>query len=97
MSNELSRRAMLAGSVGFAGIAKLAAAPANPAARPKYFHMGQSPINYQAEFNSACRLDPATPGINWQIGAGAGHFLPMERPDLASAALTAAMEGGSLA
>ena len=51
---------------------------------------------YQAEFNSACRLDPATPGINWQIVAGAGHFLPMEHPDLASAALTAAMEGGSL-
>ena len=48
---------------------------------------------YQAEFNSACRLDPATPGINWQIVAGAGHFLPMERPDLACAALAAAMGG----
>ena len=51
MSNELSRRAMLAGSVGVAGIARLAAAPANPAARPKYFHLSQSTINYQAEFN----------------------------------------------
>ena len=52
MSNELTRRAVLASGVGFAGTAGLAAAPANPAVRPKYFHMSQSTINYQAEFNA---------------------------------------------
>ena len=52
---------------------------------------------YQAAFNSACRLDPATSGIHWQIVAGAGHFLPMERPDFASAALAAAIEGRTVA
>ncbi len=52
MSNELSRRSVLAGGVGFAGTAGLAATPANPAVRPKYFHMSQSTINYQAEFNA---------------------------------------------
>src|SRR5437868_4361584 len=36
---ELSRRAMLAGSVALTGAARLAGAPAPPAARPKYFHM----------------------------------------------------------
>ena len=45
-------RAMLAGGVGFAGAAGLAGAPANPTVRPKYFHMSQSSINYQAEFKS---------------------------------------------
>ena len=52
MTSELTRRAMLAGSVGLAGAARLAGAPANPAVRPKYFHVSQSSINYQAEFNS---------------------------------------------
>ena len=52
MTSELTRRAMLAGSVGFAGAAGLVGAPANPTVRPKYFHMSQSSINYQAEFNS---------------------------------------------
>lgn len=52
MSNELSRRAVLAGSVGLVGSTALAAAPAPPAVRPKYFHMSQSTINYQAEFNA---------------------------------------------
>jgi len=52
MKNELTRRAMLAGSVALTGAAGLAAAPATSAARPKYFHMSQSTINYQAEFNA---------------------------------------------
>lgn len=52
MSNKLSRREVLASSVGLAGTVGLAAAPANPAVRPKYFHMSQSTINYQAEFNA---------------------------------------------
>src|SRR5712675_1400906 len=52
MTSELSRRAMLAGSVGLAGAARLGGAPANPAGRPKYYHMSQSTINYQAEFNA---------------------------------------------
>jgi L-ribulose-5-phosphate 3-epimerase len=50
--SELTRRAMLAGSVGFAGAARLVAVPAKAAVRPKYFHVSQSSINYQAEFNS---------------------------------------------
>jgi sugar phosphate isomerase/epimerase len=52
MTSELTRRAMLAGSVGLAGSARLAGAPANPTGRPKYYHMSQSTINYQAEFNA---------------------------------------------
>src|SRR5438067_11421483 len=52
MTSELTRRALLASSVGFAGAAGLAGAPANPTVRPKYFHMSQSSINYQAEFKS---------------------------------------------
>src|ERR1700737_3886143 len=52
MTSKLTRRAMLGRSVGFAGAAGLAGAPANPTVRPKYFHMSQSSINYQAEFNS---------------------------------------------
>jgi sugar phosphate isomerase/epimerase len=43
---------MLAASVGLAGAARLAGAPANPTSRPNYYHMSQSTINYQAEFNS---------------------------------------------
>src|SRR2546430_12219183 len=50
--SELTRRTMLAGGAGFAGAQRLAGAPATPAARPKYFHMSQSSINYQAEFNA---------------------------------------------
>jgi sugar phosphate isomerase/epimerase len=49
---ELTRRTVFAGSVGFATAAKLAGTPATPAARPKYYHMSQSTINYQAEFNA---------------------------------------------
>src|SRR5262252_9895133 len=49
---ELSRRTMLAGSAALAGAAGLAGAPANPGSRPKYFHVSQSSINYQAEFRS---------------------------------------------
>src|SRR5258706_12179887 len=52
MTSELTRRAMLAGSAGFAGAAGLVGALANPPVRPKYFHMSQSSINYQAEFKS---------------------------------------------
>ena len=49
---ELTRRAMLAGGVGLAGATELVGVPANPAARPKYYHVSQSSINYQAEFNA---------------------------------------------
>lgn len=52
MSSELTRRAMLAGGAGFAGAAAIAGAPANPAGRPKYYHVSQSTINYQAEFKA---------------------------------------------
>jgi L-ribulose-5-phosphate 3-epimerase len=52
MTNDLTRRAMLASSVGFAGVAGLEGAPANASVRPTYFHLSQSSINYQAEFNS---------------------------------------------
>src|SRR3989442_1880759 len=52
MTSELTRRAMLAGSVGFAGAPGLVGAPANPPVRPKYFHTSQSSINYQSEFKS---------------------------------------------
>jgi L-ribulose-5-phosphate 3-epimerase len=52
MTTELTRRTILASSLGLTGAAALAGAPANPVARPKYFHMSQSSINYQAEFNS---------------------------------------------
>src|SRR3954451_11988441 len=52
MTNELTRRAMFAASAGLAGAARLAGAPANPISRPKYYHMSQSTINYQAEFNA---------------------------------------------
>lgn len=50
--SELTRRMMLAGSAGFAGAAGLAGAPATPAVRPKYYHVSQSSINYQAEFRA---------------------------------------------
>lgn len=52
MTIELTRRATLIGSVGFAGVARLVGAPTKPTARPKYFHVSQSSINYQAEFRS---------------------------------------------
>ena len=52
MTTELTRRAMLASSVGLTGAAGLPGAPANPAVRPKYYHMSQSSVNYQAEFRS---------------------------------------------
>ncbi len=52
MATELTRRAMLAGSAGLTGGAGLAGAATSPAARPKYYHVSQSSINYQAEFRS---------------------------------------------
>src|ERR1700738_2973717 len=52
MTNELTRRAMLAGSAALAGATELAGAPATLAVRPKYIHISQSSINYQAEFKS---------------------------------------------
>src|SRR5258706_1520857 len=52
MTTELTRRAMLAGSVALTGAAGLAGAPAPPVPRPKYFHMSQSSINYQEEFRA---------------------------------------------
>jgi sugar phosphate isomerase/epimerase len=52
MTSELTRRGMLAGSLGLAGAATLAGEPASPPTRPSYFHISQSTINYQAEFNA---------------------------------------------
>ncbi len=52
MSIELTRRALFAGGVGFAGVVAIAGPPATPAARPKYYHVSQSTINYQAEFKA---------------------------------------------
>ena len=52
MTSEMTRRALFAASAAFAGARRLAGAPANPTARPKYYHLSQSSINYQAEFNS---------------------------------------------
>lgn len=54
MSSELTRRALLAGGVGLVGAASVAAAPAEEEvpARPTYYHVSQSTINYQAEFNA---------------------------------------------
>src|SRR3989440_246644 len=52
MTSELTRRAMLAGSVALTGATELAGAPATPSLRPKYFHISQSSINYQSEFKS---------------------------------------------
>jgi L-ribulose-5-phosphate 3-epimerase len=52
VSSELTRRALLAGGAGYAGAAAIAGPAANPLARPKYYHVSQSTINYQAEFKS---------------------------------------------
>jgi L-ribulose-5-phosphate 3-epimerase len=52
VSSELTRRAMLAGGAGLAGVTTIVGAPANPAVRPKYYHVSQSTINYQEEFNA---------------------------------------------
>ncbi len=52
ITSELTRRAMLASSVACASATRLISAPAKPTVRPKYFHVSQSSINYQAEFNS---------------------------------------------
>src|SRR6266567_2440712 len=52
MTSKLTRRAILAGSVALTGATELAGAPASPTSRPKYYHMSQSSINYQAEFNA---------------------------------------------
>src|ERR1035437_9362400 len=51
MPTELTRRAMLASSVGLTGAAGLAGAPANPAARLKYYHTSQSTVNYGSQFS----------------------------------------------
>lgn len=49
----------------------------------------------KAEQNSTCRLEPgefAPPGgLSIEVVAGTTHFLPMERPDLVRAALSAAV------
>ena len=52
MSTEMTRRGLLAGGAGLAGAVSMPGAPANPVARPKYYHVSQSSINYQAEFNT---------------------------------------------
>src|SRR4051812_40828604 len=52
VSSELTRRALLTGAAGFARVAATRGAPSSPAARPKYYHVSQSTINYQAEFRS---------------------------------------------
>src|SRR5262245_52526777 len=52
MTNELTRRAMLAGSVGLAGAGRLVSAPATPAVRASYVHLRPSTINDQAECNA---------------------------------------------
>jgi L-ribulose-5-phosphate 3-epimerase len=52
MQTELTRRTMLAGGVGLSAATGLAGAAASPAARPKYYHMSQSSINYQADVRS---------------------------------------------
>jgi L-ribulose-5-phosphate 3-epimerase len=52
MSIELSRRTVLAGGVGLAGAAGLVRAATKLTARPKYYDVSQSSINYQAEFKS---------------------------------------------
>jgi sugar phosphate isomerase/epimerase len=52
MTSDLTRRAMVSGGAGLAGVAALSGAPATPTARPKYYHVSQSTINYQAEFNA---------------------------------------------
>src|SRR4051812_46334866 len=52
MSTQLTRRTLLAGGAGLAAATTLTGAPATPAARPKYYHVSQSTINYQAEFNA---------------------------------------------
>jgi sugar phosphate isomerase/epimerase len=52
MSSELTRRSLLVAGAGIAGAAAVSGVPATPAARPKYYHVSQSTINYQAEFNA---------------------------------------------
>src|SRR5436305_14672616 len=52
MTSELTRREMLASTVGIAGGARLVGAAAAPAVRPRYYHVSQSSINYQAEFRA---------------------------------------------
>ena len=54
----------------------------------------------RAEIESTCRVDDDTlalldsAGVRLDTIAGAGHFLPMERPDLCRDALTAALQAG---
>jgi sugar phosphate isomerase/epimerase len=52
MKSEPTRRAMLAGGVSFVGAGGLVGAPTKPAARPNFYHVSQSTINYQSEFRS---------------------------------------------
>jgi L-ribulose-5-phosphate 3-epimerase len=51
VSSELTRRAVLAGG-GAATATAIASPQPSPAVRPKYYHVSQSTINYQAEFRS---------------------------------------------
>ena len=67
------------------------------------FETSDCPIDLiKAEHNSATHFDPFadTPGaarrIDLRVVPGAGHFLPMQFPDLARKALVAAIEGRSL-
>jgi sugar phosphate isomerase/epimerase len=52
MTTDMTRRAVLAGGVGLTGAAGLGGAPAPTATRPKYYHVGQSTVNYQGLFRS---------------------------------------------
>src|ERR1044072_5347719 len=52
MTTALTRRTMLTGGLGFSGAAALPGAPASPTVGAKYYHVSQSSINYQAEFDS---------------------------------------------
>lgn len=63
------------------------------------FAQSACPIEiYAAENDSACRFNPvaqtsrAASRITFEIVPATGHFLPMERPDLARAVLQAAIE-----
>ncbi|MGI9169570.1 MAG: alpha/beta fold hydrolase [Caulobacteraceae bacterium] len=66
------------------------------------FERSACPIRIlRAEQGSTCRVEgkiealTASGRISIQTVAGTTHFLPMERPDLARAALAEAMDGGS--
>ena len=67
------------------------------------FETSGCPIDlFKAEHNSATHFDPladtpdAAARIDLRVVSGAGHFLPMQFPDLARDALVAAIEGKRL-